>query len=220
MFIVLSAPSGAGKTTIARAVMERFPQLSFSVSATTRPRRPTETDGVDYFFFTREDFLDRAARGEFIEWEEIFGNCYGTLKRELERAAHEGRDLMFDVDVKGALSIKRHFPNGSLCVFIQPPDIATLRMRLERRGTDAPDVIATRLDRAAWELEQAPLFDAVVVNDDLPRAIEAVCALVARALGGTTDVPSAQPPSAQPHSAQPQSTQPPSAHDATSDSHE
>lgn len=185
MFIVLSAPSGAGKTTIARAVMERFPALSFSVSATTRARRPAERDGIDYYFLTLDEFHARTERGEFVEWEEVFGNAYGTLHSELLRATRDGRHLLFDVDVKGALSIKRNFPRETVSIFIDPPGMDVLRERLERRRTDSPEVIATRLARAAWEREQRPLFDHVVVNDDLPRAIDAVSALVATALGAT-----------------------------------
>jgi guanylate kinase len=183
MFFVLSAPSGAGKTTIARAVMQRLPVLSFSVSATTRARRPVETDGVDYHFYSKADFMARAERGEFVEWEEVFGNCYGTPRSELERAEREGRHLLFDIDVKGALSIKRHFPASSLLIFIQPPNFEVLRQRLLRRRTDSEDVVQTRLARAAWELEQAPLFDRVVVNDDLARAIDAVADIITGAAG-------------------------------------
>ena len=117
--VVISAPSGAGKTTIAHEMLKRFPALSFSVSATTRPVRPGEADGVDYFFLTQEEFRRRVATGEFVEWEEIYGNLYGTLKQEIQRAGDEGRALLFDVDVKGALSIKKHFPNA-LLIFISP----------------------------------------------------------------------------------------------------
>src|SRR5512140_1643597 len=118
--VVISAPSGAGKTTIARAMLERFPSLSFSVSATTRPRREAEIDGRDYFFLSRQEFERRIAAGEFVEWEKIYGDYYGTLKAEVARAAAEGRGLLFDIDVKGGLSIKRQYPHA-LLIFIRPP---------------------------------------------------------------------------------------------------
>jgi guanylate kinase len=174
VLFVLSAPSGAGKTTIARAVLRCFPALRFSVSATTRPKRPVETHGKDYFFLTRGEFEARIAAGGLVEWEEIFGNLYGTLTSEVDAALAAGEHLLFDVDVKGALSIKRIYGDAALIIFIRPPDLGILRARLERRGTDTPEVIDRRLERAAWEIDQAPAFDRTVINDDLTRSVPEV----------------------------------------------
>ena len=182
MLFVLSAPSGSGKTTIARRVLPMFASLSFSVSATTRARRPRETDGVDYHFLTVEDFLARVKAEAFAEWEEIFGCYYGTLRSEIDRANGEGRHLLFDVDVKGALSIKQSYPEDSVLVFIKPPDLDTLRQRLEHRGSESQEIIERRISRAAWELEQASLFDHVVVNDDLARSVPLVASLIAASI--------------------------------------
>ncbi|HEX9006451.1 MAG TPA: guanylate kinase [Bacteroidota bacterium] len=171
--VVISAPSGAGKTTIARAMLERFPSLSFSVSATTRPRRETEVDGRDYFFLAREEFERRIAAGEFVEWEKIYGDYYGTLKAEVARAAREGRGLLFDIDVKGGLSIKRQYPHA-LLIFIRPPDLETLRRRLQNRRTEDAATLARRMERATMELELGTAFDCVCVNDELARAVAEV----------------------------------------------
>jgi guanylate kinase len=179
MLFVLSAPSGAGKTTIARNVLRRFPELRFSVSATAHVQRPRETDGKDYFFLTREQFEQRAADGGLVEWEEIYGNLYGTLKSEVDRVLEEDAHMLFDIDVKGALSIKRLYGADALTIFIRPPSIDVLRERLEKRGTDTAEVIDRRMQRSAWELEQAPLFDHTVLNDDLARSIPEVAGIVA-----------------------------------------
>lgn len=190
--IVLSAPSGAGKTSIARAVLEREPGLSFSVSATTRPRRPQETDGKDYIFLDRAAFEARVARGEFVEWEEVYGNLYGTLEAEVDRARRSGRSLLFDVDVKGALSIRRRFPDA-LLIFIAPPSPEVLEQRLRGRHTEEEAAIRRRLEWAAGEMQAAQQFDHVVVNEDLAAAVEQVHALVARHLrGGGPDDSSVQ----------------------------
>lgn len=186
MLFVLSAPSGSGKTTIARRILPMFPSLAFSVSATTRARRPRETDGVDYHFLQVDDFLRRIDAGAFAEWEEIFGCYYGTLRSEIDRANAEGRHLLFDVDVKGALSIKAAYPADAVLVFIKPPDLETLRARLRHRGSESEDIIERRISRAAWELEQARLFDHVVVNDDLERSVPLVAAIVVANADRTT----------------------------------
>jgi guanylate kinase len=171
--VVISAPSGAGKTTIARAMLERFPALSFSVSATTRPRREDEVDGKDYYFLSRGEFERRIAAGEFAEWEEIYGNLYGTLKAEIARAASDGRGLLFDVDVKGALSLKRMYPDA-LLIFIQPPSLEILAKRLRNRKTEDAAAFARRMERVTMEMQQKDAFDRTCVNDDLVRAIEDV----------------------------------------------
>jgi guanylate kinase len=171
--IVISAPSGAGKTTIAREIMKQNPSVEFSVSATTRPRRPTEVDGKDYFFLTPGEFQRRVDAGKFVEHEDLFGNRYGTLKSEVDRALRHGRHLLFDVDVNGALAIKRQYPE-SLLIFIRPPSMDVLRERLRNRRTENEAVIARRLERAAMEIGKAREFDVQVVNDDLGRAIAEV----------------------------------------------
>lgn len=178
MLFVLSAPSGAGKTTIARSVLRRFPAVHFSVSATTREMRPREVDGKDYFFLSREEFERRIADGGLIEWEEIYGNLYGTLRSQVDDVLRSGGHMLFDIDVKGALSIKRLYGDVAVLIFIQPPSLDVLRERLEHRGTDGPEVIERRMQRSAWELEQVALFDHVVINDDLARSVPEVEALI------------------------------------------
>ena len=175
--IVISAPSGAGKTTIAREILKRNPSCAFSVSATTRPMRAGEVDGRDYFFLSREEFERRVHAGEFVEWEEIFGNLYGTLRSEIDRALLAGRHLLFDVDVKGGLSIKRHYPHA-LLIFIEPPSLEVLRQRLHNRHTEDAATLARRMERVAMEMETGKAFDRHCVNDDLGRAVEEVQGLV------------------------------------------
>jgi guanylate kinase len=175
--IVIAAPSGAGKTSIAREILRRSPLLRFSVSATTRPKRAGETDGQDYFFMTQEVFKDRVERGEFVEWEEIYGNCYGTLQCEVDAVIMRGGHLLFDVDVKGALSIKHRYPEA-LLIFIQPPSIEVLEQRLRARLTENAADLERRLARVPMELARAPLFDHRVTNDVLVRAIEEVQTIV------------------------------------------
>ncbi|HZK76081.1 MAG TPA: guanylate kinase [Candidatus Kapabacteria bacterium] len=170
--IVLSAPSGAGKTTIAREILARHPaEVIFSVSATTRAMRPQERDGADYYFLTREKFEELIASQALIEHEEIFGNYYGTPKSEVERARQMGKRLLFDIDVKGGLSIRRQFPKESLLIFIAPPDMATLEARLRTRMTESDEIIARRLERAQMEMAMMDQYDHIVVNDDLERAV-------------------------------------------------
>lgn len=171
--VVIAAPSGAGKTSIAREILRRNPTLSFSVSATTRQRRGEEIDGKDYFFLTRPEFEQRVSAGEFVEWEEIFGNLYGTLRSEVDRALSAGRHLLFDVDVKGALSIKRVYAEA-LLIFIRPPSLEVLRDRLIGRHTESDETVARRLARVPMELEAGRAFDCQVVNDDLARATDEV----------------------------------------------
>lgn len=170
--IIFSAPSGTGKSTIINWLMaHKELRLAFSVSCTSRPPRGTERDGVEYFFLTPDDFRRRIARGDFLEYEEVYpGRFYGTLRSQVDRQLAEGQNVVFDVDVVGGCNIKSHYGPRALSVFIQPPSIDELRRRLEGRGTDAPDVIESRLAKAAYELSFAPRFDRVVVNDDLERA--------------------------------------------------
>lgn len=174
--IILSAPSGTGKSTIIGRLMTRPElRLGFSISATSRKPRGEERDGREYFFLTPEEFKRRVAAGEFVEWEEVYaGTCYGTLVSEVERVTGSGQNLIMDVDVKGALNIKKRFGDDALAIFVMPPDIATLERRLTARATDSPEVIARRLEKAEYEISFADRFDKVVVNDDLDKAVEEV----------------------------------------------
>ena len=169
--IIFSAPSGSGKSTIINYLMRQGLNLSFSISATSRPPRGTERGGVEYFFLSPEEFKSRIANGEFLEYEEVYKDrFYGTLKSQVEKQLAAGDNVVFDVDVKGGCRIKEMYGDRALSMFIQPPSIEALRQRLEGRGTDSPEVIADRLARAAYELTFAPKFDTVVINDDLEKA--------------------------------------------------
>lgn len=177
--IVLSAPSGAGKTSITKRILESHPaKVIFSVSATTREQRPGERDGVDYYFLTHEKFKELIAEGGFIEYEEIFGNFYGTPVSEVDRAKTMGKQLIFDIDVKGGISIRRKYPEDSLLIFIAPPTIEELRRRLTSRKTESPEVIERRLSRAEMEMKMAAEYDHVVINDQLDKAVEEVERLI------------------------------------------
>jgi guanylate kinase len=176
--IVVSAPSGAGKTTIVKAILAKYPSMLFSVSATTRPKRDIEVDGKDYFFLQRADFERRIAAGELVEWEEIYGNLYGTLRAEVDKALTTGRTMLFDIDVKGGLSIKRMYPHDSVIIFIKPPSIEVLRERLRNRKTEDDATFQRRMDRVAMELGMAHQFDYQVVNDHLELAIAEVDKIV------------------------------------------
>ncbi len=171
--IVVSGPSGSGKTTIARKMIDLFPSLEFSVSATTRPKRPGEVDGCDYYFLSKSAFLQRVERGEFVEWEELFGNYYGTLQAEVEKNLDKGKHLLFDVDVKGALSIKRRYPEAFL-VFVRPPSQDVLRQRLRDRHTEEEAALQLRFNRVAMELDMSGNFDCQVLNDSLEEAVAEV----------------------------------------------
>ena len=168
--IIFSAPSGSGKSTIINYLLEEHPELklAFSISATSRPPRGKEQHGVEYFFLSPEEFRQRIDKGEFLEYEEVYpGRFYGTLKAQVEKQSEEGQNVLFDVDVKGGVNIKQYYGNRALSLFIQPPSIDELRSRLEKRGTETPEVINDRIARAEFELGFAPQFDKVVVNDDL-----------------------------------------------------
>ena len=168
--IIFSAPSGSGKSTIINYLLEEHPELklAFSISATSRPPRGKEQHGVEYFFLSPEEFRQRIDKGEFLEYEEVYpGRFYGTLKAQVEKQSEEGQNVLFDVDVKGGVNIKQYYGNRALSLFIQPPSIDELRSRLEKRGTETPEVINDRIARAEFELSFAPQFDKVVVNDDL-----------------------------------------------------
>lgn len=172
--IVISAPSGGGKTSIVKAILTKYPSMLFSVSATTRAIRNGEANGKDYFFLTKEEFEKRIKADELVEWEEIYGNYYGTLNSEVEKALSAGRIMLFDIDVKGALSIKRKYTDDSVLIFIKPPSFETLKARLSNRKTEDEATIKRRLDRVPMELEKGSLCDYQVVNDDLQTAIAEV----------------------------------------------
>jgi guanylate kinase len=175
--VVISAPSGAGKTSIAKEILRRNSSLRFSISATTRPMRVAESNGKDYFFLTPDEFSSRVESGEFVEWEEIYGNYYGTLQSEVDAAISQGKHLLFDIDVKGALSIKRKYPEA-LLIFISPPSASVLEERLRGRLTEDAATLARRLDRVPMELAQAGQFDSTVINDVLDRAVAEVQKIV------------------------------------------
>ena len=169
--IIFSAPSGSGKSTIINYLLQQSLRLRFSISATSRAPRGTEKNGVEYYFLTPEAFKARIAKGDFLEYAEVYTDkFYGTLKSEVERILNEGDNVIFDVDVVGGCNIKRFYGDRALSVFIQPPSIEELRKRLVGRGTDTPEVIESRIAKAEYELSFADKFDTVVINDDLETA--------------------------------------------------
>lgn len=170
--IVLASPSGGGKSTIAKHIRTAFPDIMFSVSVTTRQKRPGETEGKEYYFKTKDEFLRLVQQNEFIEYEEIFGNYYGTLKSEIQKAISDNSRLIFDIDVLGALSIKRLFPENALLIFIAPPSIDVLENRLKSRETETEEQIHIRLQRASVEMNKMSEFDYVIINDKLEDALQ------------------------------------------------
>lgn len=184
--IIVSAPSGSGKSTIVRWLMEQHPELKlyFSVSCTSRQPRGTEQDGVDYFFLQPDEFRQKIANGEFLEYEEVYTDrFYGTLKAQVERQREAGQNVVFDVDVKGGVNIKKYYGDEAMSLFIQPPSVEELRRRLEGRATDTPEAIQQRLEKAEYELTFAPKFDHIVVNDDLETAKQEALRLLKDFLG-------------------------------------
>ena len=177
--LIFSAPSGSGKTTIVRRLLEQFSNLEFSISATSRAPRGVEKNGVDYYFLSAEEFAEAVAADKFVEWEEVYkGTCYGTLRSEMERIWSKGNVILFDVDVMGGIRLKEIFGEDAMSIFVMPPSIEELRRRLEGRGTDAPEVIEKRIAKASFELTKAPEFDKQVVNDDLEVAVAEVAEIV------------------------------------------
>ncbi|MEG1606905.1 MAG: guanylate kinase [Mucinivorans sp.] len=171
--LIFSAPSGSGKTTIVRHLLKQFPQLEFSISATSRAPRTGEKDGVDYYFLTNEQFSQRVENGEFLEWEQVYaGTSYGTLLTEIRRIWDKGGVVVFDVDVVGGVNIKRAFGESALSIFIMPPSIESLEKRLIARDTDSPEAIAKRVAKAEHEMTYASKFDKIIVNDSLEVALE------------------------------------------------
>ncbi len=181
--VIFSAPSGSGKTTVVRHILDLHPEMEFSVSATSRPPRGQEQDGVDYYFLSPRAFKARIRADKFVEYEEVYeGRFYGTLKSEVERIWAKGHVIIFDVDVKGGISLKEYFGDRALSVFIQAPDVAELRRRLVARGTDSPEAIDERVAKAAEEMTYAPQFDYILINDDLQTAFREIEGVVDRFL--------------------------------------
>lgn len=171
--IIFSAPSGAGKTTIVKQIIESGFPVEFSISACSREKRQGEVDGKDYYFLSVDEFRKRIDLGDFLEWEEVYpGSYYGTLKSEIERIWNMGKHVIFDVDVIGGLNIKYAYPEQALTVFVQPPTIDELKNRLVNRCTESEEDIQKRITKAAYELSFASKFDVVIINDDLQKAIE------------------------------------------------
>jgi len=185
--VIISAPSGAGKTTIVKHLLESELNLSFSVSATTRPLRGNEMNGVDYFFMTVADFRKRIDNNEFVEWEEVYKDLfYGTLKSELERIWANDQHVLFDVDVKGGIELKDKFGTDAIAIFIMPPSVEELENRLVKRATDTVEKIKMRVEKAKEELKLANQFDAVIVNHQLDKAKEETLKIVSSFLGANS----------------------------------
>lgn len=178
--IIISAPSGTGKSTIISQIVHRDDlNLGYSISATSRAPRGEEQHGREYYFISNEEFKTRAAQGEFVEWEEVYpGCCYGTLASEVERITGSGRNLILDIDVKGGINVKERYGNEAIAIFILPPSKEELERRLRGRGTDDNDTIARRLAKADFELSYAPQYDVRVINDDLERAAAETASLI------------------------------------------
>ena len=174
---MIAGPSGVGKGTVIQQVLERLPRLRLSVSATTRPPRPNEQDGVDYLFVSDDEFASLARTGGLLEWAEVFGHRYGTPLREVERALDAGHDLVLEIDVQGAHQVRERMPSAML-ILIVPPSMEELERRLRSRATEDEDDVARRLEKVSWELQQEPWFDHVVVNDDAGRATDEVVAIL------------------------------------------
>ncbi len=170
--IIITAPSGAGKTSITKQLMNHFPQLAFSISAATRAKRKHELDGVDYYFMSIEEFQQKIQDDAFMEWEMVYeGNYYGTLKSEMERIWSNNQVPVLDIDVKGAIHVQDLYPKQILTIFIEPPSIDELKRRLESRGTETAESLQARVNKAAYEISFKHSFQHVIVNDDLPKAV-------------------------------------------------
>lgn len=177
ILIVLSGPSGTGKGTICKELLQQYPQLQYSISATTRSPRAGETDGVNYWFTAQEDFKSMVANDELLEWAEVYGNYYGTPRRYVTEMLHSGKDVVLEIDIQGALQIKAKFPQG-VFIFIVPPSIRELASRIKKRGTEAPEVIERRLNAANDELSYACQYNYVVVNDEVVAATAKIVSII------------------------------------------
>lgn len=177
--LIITAPSGAGKTSVTKHLMQCFPQLAFSISAATRQPRANEKDGVDYHFMTVEDFQQKIRNDEFVEWEMVYeGKYYGTLKSEIQRIWNKNQTPILDIDVKGAIHVQGLYPTQTLSVFIEPPSVEELRRRLESRGTETAETLEARVNKAAYEISFKQSFTKVIVNDDLQKACKEAEAVV------------------------------------------
>jgi guanylate kinase len=177
--LIFSAPSGSGKSTIVKEMMRRIPDLNFSVSATNRSPRKNEADGVHYHFLTNEDFQKKIDAGDFLEWEEVYpGRYYGSLRSDVESKRNSGQHVIFDIDVVGGSKLKKAFGDEALAIFIQVPSLKELEKRLLDRGTDTSEDIMTRVKKAEEEMEFAPNFDVIIINDDLKRSLDETEAIV------------------------------------------
>ena len=182
--VIFSAPSGAGKSTLVNYLLPQFPELSFSISATSRSPRGKEENGKDYYFLSSEEFKARVAGDELLEWEEVYaGTYYGTLRSEVERIWAQGKVVVFDIDVVGALNLKKQFGNRALALFVQAPSVEILEHRLRGRGTDSEEKIQQRVAKANIEMARAPEFDKVVINDNLDTAKAEALAILKDFLG-------------------------------------
>ncbi len=174
--IIVAGPSGAGKGTVENAVMEKNPEIQFSVSVTTRPQRDYEVEGEHYFFISKADFLQRIERNELVEWQEVYsknGHYYGTLRSYVDAALEQGKLLLIDIDIKGGINLKKAYPDNSISIFIEPPSVEALEQRLINRKTDSPEQIRIRLDRMPEEMELGKQFDYTIVNSELSEAVNA-----------------------------------------------
>ena len=182
--IIFSAPSGSGKSTIISRLLKRVPNLEFSISATSRKPREGEQNGKDYYFLSHDEFKQKVAEGQFVEWVEVYqGTCYGTLKSEIERIWQKGSTVIFDVDVLGGVSLKKIFGNKALSIFIQPPSMEVLEQRLRGRNTETEESLGKRIERAKMEMQYSNQLDVVVENDDLETAINETETIVRNFLG-------------------------------------
>ena len=182
--IIITAPSGAGKTSITRYLLKTYPQLAFSISAATREKRYYERDGEDYYFLSLEDFKQRIQHGDFVEWEMVYeGKYYGTLKSEIERIWANKQYPLLDIDVKGAIHVQQQFPETSLSIFIEPPSVEELKRRLESRGTETAESLQARVNKASFEISFKDQFNETIVNDNLDQACARASAMVRGFLG-------------------------------------
>ncbi len=183
--IIITAPSGSGKTTLVKELMKNVPDLAFSISACTRSPRENEVHGKDYYFYSVEEFKNLANKGAFLEWEMVYeGKFYGTLKSECERIWEDKKTPIFDIDVQGAMNLQKQYPHSSLSIFIQAPSLEELRNRLIKRGTETPETLEERINKAKAEQHSAPEFDAIIINDDLKIATNKLTNTVTDFLSG------------------------------------
>ena len=179
--VIFSAPSGAGKTTLVRRLLEKDLNLEFSISACSRPKRKGEEHGRDYYFLSQEDFLHKIKQGEFVEWEEVYkDHFYGTLRSEVERIRNQGKNVIFDIDVQGGLNLKKNYGGEALAIFVMPPSVEELEKRLKHRSTDDPEKINLRILKAESELKYAELFDRIIYNTELEKAVKESEEMVAK----------------------------------------